>query len=346
MDFKIQLFSAIILSMTAISTTSASSQYTTEKLTPSMLSASTLKKFFDEKSTEYITTCFEENHLDANTICPEKNEMLPLLIIRSSFKSPRCYRVCIDLIKKGINPKILKQQGVSLLHHAAWANYAEIVEILLKKGVSINAVDSRNFTPLHLACKGITFTSGDIVTMALLIRSGANLSIKANNNETPRSLIEHNEVVRMWIAKTLFPLVKRRKFNDPVDSPKKDVFITAVERILQHAQTINFNDCYYWSRLYKEDEVLATFVRKSINFYFGPRKKVVFPNTPPKNNEYPKLTAKEKQLCKELFTKTFYQLAVELYHHGLSKREFAVFTNLGKLIKTNKLRDLKINFEK
>ena len=66
------------------------------------------------------------------------------------------------------------------LHKAASKGYNDIVQLLLTKGASIEAVDKDNYTPLHLAAR-----YGHTNTVELLLSKGASIEATDKDNNTP-----------------------------------------------------------------------------------------------------------------------------------------------------------------
>ena len=92
------------------------------------------------------------------------------------------------LIDRGadVNIKFSNNVGVaigtslSLLHTTAFTGEREIAEMLIEKGVDINARDGKGETPLHWAVR-----NGQNGVVELLISHGANINIKNHQDRTP-----------------------------------------------------------------------------------------------------------------------------------------------------------------
>lgn len=71
------------------------------------------------------------------------------------------------------------------LHYACWNDKPSlrIVELLVKSGANVNAVDGLKYTPLHYACSGCHASSKAIVNF--LVENGADINVKSENKYTP-----------------------------------------------------------------------------------------------------------------------------------------------------------------
>lgn len=70
--------------------------------------------------------------------------------------------------------------GWTGLHWAAAAGHAEIVQILIQAGASVNARDKHESTPLHWAA-----ATGQQSVLPVLTRGGGNLHMKDKRGRTP-----------------------------------------------------------------------------------------------------------------------------------------------------------------
>ena len=78
-----------------------------------------------------------------------------------------------------VNSKGGYENGTAL-HFAAGKGHKEIVELLIAKGVDVNAKDNRGGTPLHSTASG-----GQKEIAKLLIAKGADVNAKDEDGETP-----------------------------------------------------------------------------------------------------------------------------------------------------------------
>ncbi len=85
------------------------------------------------------------------------------------------------MLRQGaIVPDAPNGDGATLLHAAAFEGRKETVELLLRHGADVNAVDFGGMTPLHHAAWG-----GSVEMCRLLIDNGADASVADANSRTP-----------------------------------------------------------------------------------------------------------------------------------------------------------------
>jgi len=115
------------------------------------------------------------------------------------------------LIKKGADVFALdSKMGVSVLHKAVYSGNAETVKQLLKNGALISLQSPSNGnTPIHDA---LYFKIGkDLSVIKALLEAGANLSIKNRAGLTP---IESAKLLKDEDAQKLFEVELRHRFSD------------------------------------------------------------------------------------------------------------------------------------
>jgi ankyrin repeat protein len=102
------------------------------------------------------------------------------------------------LLDRGADPNhAWADDGSTILHMAAGMGNREMVTILIRAGMNINACDNYGHTPLYVAASGFfvqkfgfKFKANDVMT--LLVEHGADLYHRDKNGETP---LEH---ARRW----------------------------------------------------------------------------------------------------------------------------------------------------
>lgn len=106
------------------------------------------------------------------------------------------------LIISGADINTTDENGMTLLHWAAWAGHTDICKFLLDNGADINVRCKKGWTPLHWA----TF-NGHIDTCKLLIDAGADPYLPKNDGETAMDLCRNDglkEYIKQnYISKTL-----------------------------------------------------------------------------------------------------------------------------------------------
>lgn len=85
----------------------------------------------------------------------------------------------------------------TLLHIAARNDLVNIAELLIKKGINVDATDQDGWNPLHFAA-----ASGSIGVVEILIANGANVNTADQNGCTPLHCAAHNankEIVELLL---------------------------------------------------------------------------------------------------------------------------------------------------
>lgn len=72
--------------------------------------------------------------------------------------------------------------GDSILHTACEYGHKEILQMLIKKGIDVNAIDKRGDTPLHCAAR-----NGQVEIVALLLEKNANINARSKTGHSPIS---------------------------------------------------------------------------------------------------------------------------------------------------------------
>jgi ankyrin repeat protein len=85
------------------------------------------------------------------------------------------------LISAGAPATLTESSGINLLHWAAIANRPAVIPALVEAGVSINAKDGFNFTPLMYAA---TIDFGDTESLKAFLKAGADRSIRNGEGRT------------------------------------------------------------------------------------------------------------------------------------------------------------------
>jgi len=86
-----------------------------------------------------------------------------------------------SLIDAGADATIAEGSGINLVHWATITNRPEVIPVLLAAKADINATDAFGFTPLMYAA---TVDEGNIDAAAILLKAGADRSIRNKENRT------------------------------------------------------------------------------------------------------------------------------------------------------------------
>ena len=87
-----------------------------------------------------------------------------------------------SLIDAGADATITEGSGINLVHWATITNRPEVIPVLLAAKANINATDEFGFTPLMYAA---TVDEGNIDAAMVLLKAGADRSIRNKENRTP-----------------------------------------------------------------------------------------------------------------------------------------------------------------
>lgn len=98
-----------------------------------------------------------------------------------------------------VDPKMVLQEGRTLLHIAAFSGQIRVAQFLIAQGVDVNAADMRRATALHLAA-----FVGHAEMVALLLTHGAQVDARAQGGTTPVHVAAfrgHEELVQGMLEK-------------------------------------------------------------------------------------------------------------------------------------------------
>lgn len=104
--------------------------------------------------------------------------------------------------------------GTEPIHCAAQEGKTEVVELLLEKGVPIDATGGNDNTVLHVAAR-----DGHAATVELLIRRGAALEARCDDDATPLDLASrggHTQVIELLLQAGASAATKNRKGATPL----------------------------------------------------------------------------------------------------------------------------------
>ncbi|NXA23065.1 PP16A phosphatase, partial [Ibidorhyncha struthersii] len=90
-----------------------------------------------------------------------------------------------QFLQSGVSPDLCNEDGLTALHQCCIDDYGDVVTVLLEAGADVNARDSELWTPLHAAA-----TCGHLRLVQLLIRRGADLLAVNSDGNMPYDLCE------------------------------------------------------------------------------------------------------------------------------------------------------------
>ncbi|NXW11817.1 PP16A phosphatase, partial [Fregetta grallaria] len=90
-----------------------------------------------------------------------------------------------QFLRSGVSPDLCNEDGLTALHQSCIDDYGDVVTVLLEAGADVNARDGELWTPLHAAA-----TCGHLRLVQLLIRGGADLLAVNSDGNMPYDLCE------------------------------------------------------------------------------------------------------------------------------------------------------------
>ncbi|EDQ84869.1 uncharacterized protein MONBRDRAFT_12449 [Monosiga brevicollis MX1] len=120
------------------------------------------------------------------------------------------------------------QDGTTTLHKACSSGRVEVVEMLLKLGVDIEAKDTNGTTPLHSACR---FGRAEVVKK--LLKCGADVKVKDTNGKTPLDVVpSYGDNIRPVLDAFAIPLAWLPPLPSPAPTLEK-ITATALDALDQ-----------------------------------------------------------------------------------------------------------------
>jgi ankyrin repeat protein len=175
-----------------------------------------------------------------------------ILYISISHKYNTLAKVCI-IFHANIN--MHRQSNFTLLHTAAAVDNVEMVKLLLKKGLDVNAKSLRRTTPLMVALE----ESSSVEMIIMLINSGSDITLKDMNGRTVMFYaVESGNIENI---KVLSPYIKN--WNE------RDLFNKSLLFMI--------NEWYY------SKDIVKYLLDKGVNPYFHDNTKMTFIDYAKKN---------------------------------------------------------------
>ena len=147
------------------------------------------------------------------------------------------------LLTKGASIEAVNKCNDTPLHNAALYHHYSTVELLLSKGALIEATNNDNNTPLHLAVQ-----DGPTSTVGLLLSKGASIEATNKDNNTPLHLAARHgstTIVKLLLSKGASIKATDKDNNTPLDCARQISHgNTGVVRLLKWAEAINSLETY------------------------------------------------------------------------------------------------------
>ena len=122
----------------------------------------------------------------ADVDAQDNDNMTPLLCALQWWRGGAAAQL---LLEYGANPHVRNKEGETPLHLASQMNFSDIVALLLKIGVDVDARDNNDMTPLLSALEYVL--RNDTVVQLLLVH-GADVHVCTKDGETPLHLASKN----------------------------------------------------------------------------------------------------------------------------------------------------------
>ncbi|XP_062617928.1 ankyrin-1-like [Saccostrea cucullata] len=116
------------------------------------------------------------------------------------------YSLIKQLLDIGADPTVQDQNGNTVLHHLCSTTLkrkkkGEILELLLKSGTDINAVNHEGYTPLNRMIKEKTNLNMEDIQDLLMKKAGPNICLKGCNSPLINSLLRCKLDVASYLLK-------------------------------------------------------------------------------------------------------------------------------------------------
>ncbi|XP_041100525.1 protein phosphatase 1 regulatory subunit 16A [Polyodon spathula] len=141
-----------------------------------------------------------------------------------------------EFLKNGVSPDLYNEDGLTALHQCCIDDFEEVVRALLDAGANVNACDSELWTPLHAAA-----TCGHMGLVEMLIKHGANmLAVNADGN-MPYDLCE-DEVTLDYIETAMANQGITQERIDECRSSKERQMVADIRALIQAGCDLNAQD--------------------------------------------------------------------------------------------------------
>ncbi|MBN3274518.1 PP16A phosphatase, partial [Polyodon spathula] len=141
-----------------------------------------------------------------------------------------------EFLKNGVSPDLYNEDGLTALHQCCIDDFEEVVRALVDAGANVNACDSELWTPLHAAA-----TCGHMGLVEMLIKHGANmLAVNADGN-MPYDLCE-DEVTLDYIETAMANQGITQERIDECRSSKERQMVADIRALIQAGCDLNAQD--------------------------------------------------------------------------------------------------------
>ncbi len=120
--------------------------------------------------------------LEKGAVLPEIGTDRGIQLLRNSLKSGSLIFLG-KYVQMGFDPRYEIEGKSNLLHYASASHSIELIDKLIRLGVSVNKANIYGLTPLHIAAM-----RGNLEVSKFLVRNGAEINLRNNEGKTPYHL--------------------------------------------------------------------------------------------------------------------------------------------------------------
>jgi ankyrin repeat protein len=139
-----------------------------------------IEDFCDRLNPEVLSAFIEATTKDALKAVFSRDISFVLASVDTKFTSEERIKMIKLMLHYNAKVDLGKGFNVTALHQAAEINSSDIVDLLVRHGVCVDAQDPQLRTPLHYACQ-----AGSMAVVKTLLCHGAKLQVRTIEGKTP-----------------------------------------------------------------------------------------------------------------------------------------------------------------
>uniref|UniRef100_W5MRA6 Protein phosphatase 1 regulatory subunit 16A n=1 Tax=Lepisosteus oculatus TaxID=7918 RepID=W5MRA6_LEPOC len=141
-----------------------------------------------------------------------------------------------ELLNSGVSPDLFNEDGLTALHQCCIDDFEEVVCALLAAGANVNACDSELWTPLHAAA-----TCGHTSLVELLIKHGADLLAVNADGNMPYDLCEDEVTLELVETAMAEQGITQVRINE-CRGAKEQEMIRDIQALIKVGSDLNAQD--------------------------------------------------------------------------------------------------------